>query len=179
MEAVVLWVVLFAGCSASAAPERRGVIEDIEGCELSRIGRGWRSVHGKDMVIIASGRMRYATVRVHQAESPEAVAADVVAGRFPEYADDQVVARGQAAKVEIGGTEYPAWWVGAPNVMAYVFVPSSEEDYVFVVRVDLPRLLTEKTEDWKQHWVGRLLRPLVRSLETAPVDSLRKCLPKA
>lgn len=118
---------LLAGCSASTPSERRGVIEDIEGCELSRIGKGWASVDAGEVVIIHSSRMRYATVHVHWAESAESLADDVMAGRLPQYADDYALPRTHAARIEIGGTGYPAWWLGTPNVIADIFVPSKED----------------------------------------------------
>ncbi len=180
VAATLLSCVAVAGCSRSTVSERRGVIEDIDGCELSRTSRGWSSVTGSDPVIVHSRRMRYATVRVHRSESAEALAADVREGRLPPYAaHEQLLQATHAAKLEIGGAEYPVWWVGSPNIIAYVFVPSKEAGYVFLVWVDLPRMFEEETEASEMQHLGRLLRPLVRSLEDSPVEFFGKCLPDA
>lgn len=176
MEAAVLWVVLSAGCSISTPSERCGVIEDTEGCELSRIGKGWASVDAGEAVIIHSDRLRYATVHVHRAGSAESLAADVIAGRLPQYAEDYALPSAQASRIKIGRADYPALWVGAPNVIAYIFVPSEKDGYVFLVWVDLSLSDEENTKERNMQRVGRLLRPLVRSLETAPLDSFGKCL---
>lgn len=134
---------------------------------------------GGEAVIIYSDRMRYATVHAHRAESAESLAADVITGRLPQYADDYALPSAQTTRIKIGRADYPALWVGVPNVIAYIFVPSKEDGYVFLVWVDLSLSDEEDTKERNMHRVGRLLRPLVRSLETAPVDSFRKCLPKA
>lgn len=178
MGALIVWALVSAGCSASATSQRRGVIEDIGGCELSRIGKGWASVDGGETVTIHSRRMRYATVHVHRAENAEILAADVVAGRLPQYADDYALPRTHATSIKVGRTDYPALWVGTPNVTAYVFVPSKEDGYVFLVWVDLSLSDEEHTKEQNMQRVGRWLRPLFRSLENASGDSVRGCLPR-
>lgn len=91
--------------------------------------------------------------------------------------DDCALPSTHATSIKVGRTEYPALWVGTPNVIAYVFVPAKEDGHVFLVWLDLSLSDEENTKEQNMQRVGWWLRPLVRSLENASGNSVRPSEP--